>query len=40
MGNKPLIPPLKFSKLYIYPTTNYTKAISYVPLYKMTTRFR
>jgi hypothetical protein len=28
--------PLKFSKLYTYHTKNYTKAISNVPLYKMT----
>jgi hypothetical protein len=30
--------PPKFSKLYIHPTTNYTKAISNVPLYKMITQ--
>jgi len=41
MGNETLISTaIQISKLYVYPTTNYTKAISNVPLYKMTTHFR
>jgi len=36
MGNETLTPTTKSSN-YIYPTINYTKAISNVPLHKMTT---